>query len=133
MIGLPDLTRTEHRIMQVLLNLGAVRSDAIMWAIRGPKPARCHPGQYIHILRKKIMLWGLGIEMGPTGYRLTRAEPIRARALYMRDYRRRKASQITPGGAQEALPVSGQLGPGPAKPHQRARQQPWRPGAPLPT
>ena len=95
-----SLTKTEHRILQIFLNLGnPVTSDLIMLAILNgrKKLIRSHAGAYVHHLRKKLAAEGIfidSIKAGKVGYILRRTKPIRDRAEYMRSYRNRGSLQI---------------------------------------
>jgi len=81
------LTRAEHRILQMFLNLGQLTSAQIVEAIGHQVK---YPREYLHRLRRKIMSEGMLIDTSnscPATYRLRRTRPIRDRAAYMRDWK----------------------------------------------
>lgn len=87
------LTRTEHRLWQAILHLGTAPSETLLLAISIGRPLRTtSPKGWICRIRAKLKHDGIGVVLTPLGYQLERLVPLlplRARASYMRDYRKR--------------------------------------------
>jgi hypothetical protein len=97
-----NLTRAEHRILQMFLNLGELTTAQIIEAIG--RQIR-YPREYLHRLRCKIAPEGLAIDMirsPEVRYTLRRTRPRRDRAAYMRSYRK----SVRAGLAESPVSVS---------------------------
>jgi hypothetical protein len=121
-----NLTKAEHRILQMFLNLGGTitTSQIVESIVAGGSRSVRYPGEYVYRLRRKIAPDFVidMIRLGEVRYVLRRTKPLRDRAAYMRNYRRaRKASRLTPDGQPCGVSVSSMVGAGRLDPHQQPR------------